>query len=83
MNVRTSYEESLNRVLRKIAKHIPEDLVKKFAYESGIVKNDIHTISPGPSGMVSAIDGSDAMIVEGGSVSLAAIRAVRTTFSHG
>lgn len=83
MNVRTSYEESLNLALRKIAKHIPEDLVKKFAYESGITKNDIHTISPGPSGMVSAIDGSDAMIVEGGSVSLAAIRAVRTTFSHG
>ena len=83
MNVRTSYEESLNLALRKIAKHIPEDLVKKFAYESGITKNDIHTISPGPSGMVSAIDGSNAMIVEGGSVSLAAIRAVRTTFSHG
>jgi hypothetical protein len=83
LNVRTSYEESVNRALRKIAEHIPEDLVKKFAYESGITKNDIHTISPGPSGMVSAIDGSNAMIAEGGSVSLAAIRAVRTTFSHG
>jgi hypothetical protein len=83
LNVRTSYEESLNLALRKIAKHIPEDLVKKFAYESGITKNDIHTISPGPSGMVSAIDGSNAMIVEGGSISLAAIRAVRTTFSAG
>jgi hypothetical protein len=83
LNIRTSYEESLNLALRKIAEHIPEDLVKKFAYESGITRNDIHTISPGPSGMVSAIDGSNAMIVEGGSVSLAAIRAVRTTFSHG
>jgi hypothetical protein len=83
LNIRTSYEESLDRALRKIAEHIPEDLVEKFVRESGITKNDIHTISPGPSGMVSAIDGSNAMIVEGGSVSLAAIRAVRTTFSDG
>ena len=83
MNTRTSYEESLDRTLRKIAEHIPEDLVKKFAYDSGITKNDIHTISPGPSGIVSAIDGSNAMIAEGGSVSLAAIRAARTTFSDG
>ena len=83
MNIRTSYEESLNLALRKIAEHIPEDMVKTFAYESGITKNDIHTISPGPSGIVSAIDGSNTMIVEGGTVSLAAIRAVRTTFSDG
>jgi len=83
LNTRTSYEESLDRTLRKIAEHIPEDLVKKFAYDSWITKNDIHTISPGPSGIVSAIDGSNAMIAEGGSVSLAAIRAARTTFSHG
>ena len=83
MNVRTSYEESVNRTLQRIAEHIPEDLVKKFARESGITRNDIQTIPPGPSGMVSAIDGSNAMIAEGGSVSLAAIRAVRTTFSGG
>ena len=83
MNVRTSYEESVNQTLRRIAEHIPEDLVKKLAQESGITENDIRTIPPGPSGIVSAIDGSNAMIAEGGSVSLAAIRAVRTTFSGG
>ena len=83
MNIRTSYEESVNRALRRIAEHIPEDLVRKFAQESGITGDDIHAIPPGPSGIVSAIDGSNAMITEGGSVSLAAIRAVRTTFSNG
>jgi hypothetical protein len=83
LNVRTSYEESLDQALRKIAEHIPEDLVKKFAGKSGITENDIHAISPGPSGIVSAIDGSNAMIAEGGSVSFAAIRAVRTTFFNG
>ena len=83
MGVRESYEESVNRALRRIADHIPEDLVQQFADKSGITQEDIHLISPGPSGMVSAIDGSNAMIAEGGSVSLAAIRAARTTFSGG
>jgi len=75
-----SYEESVNKTLRRITEHIPEDLVRKFALESGITREDIHTIPPGPSGMVSAIDGSNTMILEGGSISLAAIRAVQTTF---
>jgi len=76
-----SYKESVVRALRRIAEHVPEDLVEKFARESGITKNDIHPIPPGPSGVVSAVDGSNAMIIEGGSVALAAIRAVQTTFA--
>jgi hypothetical protein len=75
-----SYEESVDRALRWITEHIPEDLVQKFAQESGITREDIHSIPPGRSGMVSAIDGSNTMVLEGGSVSLAAIRAVQTTF---
>ncbi|MCX6690202.1 MAG: hypothetical protein NTZ39_11040, partial [Methanoregula sp.] len=81
MDIRTSYEESVSAALRRIADHIPEDLVRQFADKSGMTKNDIHSISPGPSGIVSAVDGSNAMIAEGGSISLAAIRAARTTFA--
>nr|WP_320160457.1 DNA double-strand break repair nuclease NurA [uncultured Methanoregula sp.] len=80
MDNRTSYEESVSRALHHIAAHIPEDLIAAFARESGITRDDIHPISPGPSGMVIAVDGSNAMILEGGSVSIAAIRAARTTF---
>jgi hypothetical protein len=82
MTTPSTYDESLKQALGKIAKHIPEDLGEKFARESGITKDDIHVIPPGPSGIVSAIDGSNTMIVEGGSISIAAIRAVRTTFSE-
>jgi hypothetical protein len=81
LNNRTGYEESLDRALRKVTEHIPEDLVDKFAKESGITKDDIHPIPKSPSGTVSAVDGSNSMIIEGGSVGVAAIRAVRTTFS--
>ncbi len=81
MTVRTAYEESLERAIRKITEHIPQDLVTLFAGKSGITRGDIHPIPAVPSGMVSAVDGSNAMVTEGGSISLAAIRAVRTTFS--
>jgi hypothetical protein len=80
MNTRESYEESLHRAIRNITDHVPEDLVQRFTEKSGITKDDIHPISPGRSGMVSAVDGSNAMVLEGGSIVLAAIRAARTTF---
>jgi hypothetical protein len=80
MGVRESYEESVSRALQRIADHFPEDLVQQFADKSGITKDDIHLIFPAPSGTVSAIDGSNTMVLEGGSVSIAAIRSAQTTF---
>ena len=81
MDTRIPYQESLDRALRKIATHVPEDLVQQFAGQSGIRRDDIHPIAPGPSGTVSAVDGSNAMVLDGGSIALAAIRAARTTFA--
>jgi hypothetical protein len=81
--VNESYEESVDRALRRITEHIPDDLVWKFAQESGITRDDIHRIPQGLSGMVAAIDGSNTMVLEGGSVAIAAIRAVQTTFVNG
>jgi hypothetical protein len=81
MDTRTSYEESVGRALRRIADHVPEDMVRKFEEKSGITRDDIHSMIPGPGRTVSAVDGSDAMIAEGASVSLTAIRAARTTFA--
>jgi hypothetical protein len=82
MNTRIPYQESVAKALRKIAAHVPEDLVRQFAATSGIRRDDIHPIQPGPSGTVSAVDGSNAMVLDGGSVAIAAIRAARTTFSN-
>jgi hypothetical protein len=78
--LKKSYEESVDKVLRRITEHAPDNLVQKFAQESGITRDDIHTIPHARSGMVTAIDGSNTMVLEGGSVSIAAIRAVQTTF---
>ncbi len=81
MDSRTSYEESVQKALRRIAAHVPDDIVQQFAATSGIRQDDIHLIGPGAAGTVSAVDGSNAMVLDGGSVAIAAIRAARTTFA--
>ena len=81
MDSRIPYEESVAKALRKIAAHVPEDIVQQFAEKSGIRRDDIHLIGPGPSGTVSAVDGSNALVLDGGSVAIAAVRAARTTFT--
>ncbi len=80
MDTRIPYRESVDKALRKIATHVPEDLVEQFAQQSGIRRDDIRPIAAGPSGIVSAVDGSNAMVLDGGSIAIAAIRAARTTF---
>ena len=81
MDNRSSYKESVVKALRRIAAHVPDDIVRQFAEKSGIRRDGIHSIEPGPSGTVSAVDGSNATVLDGGSVTLAAIRAARTTFT--
>lgn len=81
MEIRSSYEESVRRALQRIAAHLPDDLVKRFLERSGITPDDIHPIPRAPSGTVSAVDGSNAMVADGGTFALAAIRAARTTFT--
>ena len=81
MDNRRLYQASVSSALEKIAVHAPDDLVARFAEKSGIHKDDFHEILPGPSGTVSAVDGSNAMVLEGASIALAAIRAGRTTFT--
>ncbi len=81
MDSRASYEQSVAKALRQISAHVPEDLVRLFAEKSGIRPDGIHRIGPVPAGTVSAVDGSNAMVLDGGSIALAAIRAARTTFT--
>jgi hypothetical protein len=76
-----AYQVSVNAALRKIAEHIPDDIVAQFADRSGIRRDDIHPIAPGFSGTVSAVDGSNATVLNGGNVAIAAIRAACTTFT--
>ncbi len=81
MEAAEQYRESVTRALGKIAAHVPADLVQQFAETSGILPGDFHPIRDAPAGIVSAVDGSNTMLFEGGTIALAAIRAGQTTFS--
>ena len=77
------YEASVSRALDRIHGRISPNLGDRFAEHSKITKGDIHPIIGTFPGLISAIDGSNAIIVESGSFALAAIRAAQSTFKNG
>lgn len=81
MTLKKSYEESLTLILERITHQMPYDLVEQFSEFSRLTKDDIHAAGSKPAGIVSAIDGSNAIIAESGSFALAALRAAHTDFS--
>jgi hypothetical protein len=83
MTLKKAYEESITLVLERISHQMPYDLAEQFAEFSHLTGADIHPIRCSPWGIVSAIDGSNTIIAESGSFTLAAIRATHTTFSGG
>lgn len=80
MTVKKSYEESITLIIERISHQMPYDLVEQFREFSQLNKADIHPIQGSSAGIVSAIDGSNAIIAESGSFALAAIRAAHTDF---
>lgn len=58
----------------------PPDLAERFAAQSGIGKDDFLACSAASRGRLAAVDGSNAMVLEAGSFSLAAVRAVVSCF---
>jgi hypothetical protein len=83
MTLKKSYEESVTLVLERITHQMPYDLGEKFSEFSHLTRADIHPVQNKPACLVSAIDGSNAIIAESGSFALAAIRAAHTDFAGG
>ena len=81
MMLKKTYEESITLIIERISHQMPYDLAEKFTEFSHLAKQDIHPINSKPAGIVSAIDGSNAIIAESGSFALAAIRAAHTDFA--
>ncbi len=74
------YSGAVKEAAGRIRATIPADLVEKFAKTSGIKPADFHPCTPAPCGEVCAIDGSNVMLLESGSMALAVVRAAQTTF---
>lgn len=74
------YTGAVKEAAGRIRSTIPENLVEKFAKASGIQPADFISCTPSPCGEVCAIDGSNVMLLESGSLALAVVRAAQTTF---
>jgi hypothetical protein len=79
MNDRT-YLGDVIATLEHIRGVCPADLAERFEAHSGIGRDDFLECRPARRGRVAAVDGSNAMVLEAGSFSLAAVRAVVSCF---
>jgi hypothetical protein len=74
------YSAAVKEAAGRIRSTIPADLVGKFARASGIGVDDFIPYPATKCGEVCAIDGSNVMLLESGSLALAVVRAAQTTF---
>jgi hypothetical protein len=77
------YGKDLERAIGRIREINPPDLAARFQEHGGFAESSFTAIAPAWTGRVVAIDGSNAMVVEGGAFSIGAIRAVASGFSRG
>jgi len=77
------YGRDLERAVGRIGEITPPDIAVRFREHGNFGESSFTPIAPSWIGRVLAIDGSSAMVVEGGSFSIGAIRAVATAFSRG
>ncbi|MDD1691492.1 MAG: DNA double-strand break repair nuclease NurA [Methanoregula sp.] len=78
--MKDEYSGAVKEAAGRIHATIPANLVEKFAKTCTIRPSDFIHCEPAPCGEVCAIDGSNVMLLESGSMALAVVRAAQTTF---
>ena len=74
------YHGALQETVGRIRAGIPADLVEKFEKTCSIRASDFISCTAARCGEVCAVDGSNVMLLESGSMALAVVRAAQTTF---
>ena len=74
------YSGAVKKAAGRIRATIPANLVEKFQKTCSIKPSDFIPCNPAPCGEVCAVDGSNVMLLESGSLALAVVRAAQTTF---
>ena len=75
-----TYDGAVKEAAARIRSSVPADLAEKFAKTTGIGPADFVPCTPAPCGEVCAVDGSNVLLLESGSMALAVVRAAQTTF---
>ena len=78
--MKDEYAGAVNEAAGRIRAKVPGDLIGKFRQNCGIKKDDFVSCTPRSCGEVCAVDGSNVMLLESGSMSLAVVRAAETMF---
>lgn len=81
MNRRSGYDESLAATTLRIRTALPENIAGLFARCSG--KTPVLPVTPSRVARIAAIDGSNAAVLESGSMTISAIRAGAVLFRDG
>lgn len=74
------YSGAVKEAAGRIRAAVPADLVEKFEKTCKIKPSDFIPCIPAPCSEVCAVDGSNVMLLESGSMALAVVRAAQTTF---
>ncbi|MFA5266972.1 MAG: DNA double-strand break repair nuclease NurA [Methanoregula sp.] len=78
--MKDEYAGAVKEAAGRIRSTIPENLVEKFSTTCTIKPSDFIPCTAAPCGEVCAVDGSNVMLLESGSMALAVVRAAQTTF---
>jgi len=76
----TGYDREAETAVDRIRATVPEDLVEKFMAVSGISRKDFQTCMPARCGEICAVDGSNIILLESGSMALVLFRAAQSSF---
>ncbi|HIH26502.1 MAG TPA: DNA double-strand break repair nuclease NurA [Methanoregulaceae archaeon] len=76
------YDREMNTAAGRIRATVPENLVEKFRAASGLSRADFRSCTPTQCGEICAIDGSDVVLLESGSMALVLFRAAQSTFRN-
>jgi len=76
-----AYRDSIRKIAHAVRSSLPPDIGRLFAEHSGIRRGDFIPLPPSRDGVVRAVDGSNATVMEGGTISVVAVRAGFSSFA--
>ncbi|HXW98311.1 MAG TPA: DNA double-strand break repair nuclease NurA, partial [Methanomicrobiales archaeon] len=83
MTADEEYRRDLDVVAGRIGDLDPPDLPERFASHSGLGPASFRVVEPVQTGTIAAVDGSNAIVLDAGCVSVAVLRAAACGFSGG
>ncbi|WP_342770260.1 MULTISPECIES: DNA double-strand break repair nuclease NurA [unclassified Methanoculleus] len=81
MDQKALYRDAIRRVAGKIRDAAPDDLSGQFTACSGFDASSYHRCRPEFDGVVCAVDGSNAIVLDAGSFAVAAVRAAVSSYA--